>query len=96
MVDDGVHIRKSSIVVEAAFQVSGERANGRGAIAHIRAAVGLEAVNANIGCRVQIPSRLGPERLDVTVIASGFTAEEFVATGGRRFVETHCGIWRGQ
>src|SRR5689334_8558042 len=45
---------------------------------------------------MQIPSRLGPERLDVTVIASGFTAEEFIATSRRLFIEMHCGIRRRQ
>ena len=36
---------------------------------------------------MEIPSRLGPEWLYVTVVASGLAAEEFVATGGGRFVK---------
>jgi len=94
VVDDCVQIAEAAIVIKAALQVSGERANGRGAITHIRAALSLETVNANIGCGVQISSGFSPQRLDVAVIASGFSAEEFVATSGRRFVERHRRIRR--
>ena len=96
VVDDRVQIREASVVIEPAFQVSRERANRRRAVAHIRATISLEAVNANIGWRVQVPSWFSPEWLHMAIVASGFTAEEFVATSGRGFVEMHCGIRRGQ
>ena len=45
---------------------------------------------------MHVPSRLGPERLDVTVVTSRFAAEELVSPSRRRLVEVHRGIGRGQ
>src|SRR5579884_3143595 len=54
----------------------------------IRSAIGLEAVDANFGGSVQIPTRVAPERLHVAVVALGFAAKQLVATGGSGRIET--------
>src|SRR5262245_34445777 len=45
----------------------------------IRRAIGLEAVDAYLLWLVQVPAWLGPQRLDVAVVALRFATEELIA-----------------
>src|ERR1051325_6575402 len=45
----------------------------------VRRSIGLETVDADLRGRVQVPSRFGPQWLDVTGIAVCFATEEFVS-----------------
>lgn len=49
MVDHGVQISEAPIMVEAALEMGGQRANRRSAIAVVGAAIGLEAVRTSLG-----------------------------------------------
>ena len=60
MVDYGIQVSESSVVIEAAGEMGGKRANRRSAVTHIRPTVCLETVNTDIGRLMQIPSRLSP------------------------------------
>jgi hypothetical protein len=58
-----------------------------GSVAQVRGAIGLEAVDADLGRRVQVPARLGPERFHVAVVALGLSAEQRVFARRRCRVE---------
>ena len=62
----------------------------------IRRTIGLEAVDADLRRLVEIPSGLGPQRLDVAVVALRLAAEELVAALGRRLVEIDAAARRGR
>ena len=51
-------------------------------------AVRLEAVDTDLGGCVQVPPRIGPEPLDVTVVAFRFAAEQSVSALRGVLVET--------
>src|SRR5215207_5885441 len=96
MIDDIQQRRKTSVVVEPPFVL---RAHKQAALADeeggqilrfvdaVGATVGLEAVNPDLFGLVQIPARLGPERLDVAVIAARSADKERVAAPGRLRIE---------
>src|ERR1041385_8904115 len=97
MVDNLVQGRESTVVIEAALQVSEEHADGRRAVPQIRRSIRLKAVDADFGRHMQIPAGIGPERLDVAVIALGLAAEELVSTRCGSRVKTASGrLWRRQ
>jgi hypothetical protein len=52
----------------------------------------LETVNADVSRFVQIPSGLSPEWFDMTIVALGFSAEEFVPTLGGGGIEVLPGL----
>src|SRR5215475_14072925 len=69
--------RKSSVVIEAAFVrrlheqavLADEEAGEVHCFVNtIRSAVGLKTIDANLGRRVQVPTRLSPKWLDMTVV----------------------------
>src|SRR5439155_9210508 len=63
--------------------------------AMIRRPVSLKAIDADFRGRVQVPSRITPQRFDVAVIALGFPAEQRIASVRCRLDETPCGrLWR--
>jgi hypothetical protein len=80
VVDDCAERRETSVVIEAALLMREESAQRRRAIAVIGRPVRLEAVNADLLRRVQVPSRFSPQRLGVAVAAFGFSIEEIVAS----------------
>src|SRR5579864_588860 len=69
-------------------------ADGRGPIPMIRRAIGLKAVDTNLGGRMQVPAGVGPEGFDVTVVALGLAAEQRVPAIGCRWIEAAGGRLR--
>src|SRR6266566_1274201 len=67
-----------------------------GLVGFIRCPVGLKAVDPDLLGFVHIPTRLGPERLHVAIVAGGFATKEGVATRGCLYVEVDPwpGLWR--
>ena len=59
----------------------------RSPIAVIRGAIRLKAVDADFTGRVKVPARVAPKRLNVTVIAFGFAAEELIAASCCGWIE---------
>src|ERR1051325_1053593 len=55
----------------------------------VRRAIRFETVDADLRRGVQVPTRLGPKRLDVTIVAPRFTAKEFIAAFSRLDVEVN-------
>src|SRR5262249_40090537 len=88
VVDDRRQRWKTTIVVEPSLHMREQRANRRCAIAEIRRAVGLKRVNAHLIRLVEVPAGIGPQRFDVTVVASRLAAEQFVSSSGRGLIET--------
>ena len=86
MSDHGIQRFKSSIVIAPSLEVCEQRADRRGPITLIGGAVGLEIVDTHFGGRVEIPAGVRPQRLDVTAVAFGPSAEQLVASGRR------CGV----
>src|SRR5690242_17689029 len=87
VIDDVVQRGEAAVVIKAAFEMCEEIPNRRSAVASVGCAVGLEVVNANFRGGMQIPAGIGPERLDVAVVALGLATEQSVAAGGRRGIE---------
>lgn len=87
VVDDVEQGRELAIVVEAPFRVRPEAAQRRGPVPVIRGAVRLEAVDPDLGRRMQVPAGVRPERLEVAGVALRLSREENVASGGRSRVE---------
>ena len=95
VIDDRVQVSEAAVVIEATFKVGRNGSDRRCAIAHIGAAISLEAVNANFAGLMKVPAGVAPQRLDVTAVASGLAAEERVSAGSSGFVEFHRWIRRG-
>src|SRR3954469_9167285 len=97
VVDDGLEVRESAVVVVAPLGMTPEPAQRRGAIAECGRSIGLEVVDADLGGQVQIESRLGEQGRDVAVGAPGLAVEQDVAACRTRPVETPGGRhWRRQ
>ena len=80
--------RKSSVVIKPALQMRKQFTDRRSPVTVIRCPVRLKAVNADFRRLVQVPSRIGPEWFDVTVIALSLAAEKLVTSFGGGLVET--------
>src|SRR5215469_900998 len=89
VIDDRIQISETAVVIETTFEVCGKRADGRSAITHIGSATGLKAVDADVAGLMKIPSRLRPERFDMTVVASSLAAEQLISTRSRNLVERY-------
>jgi len=63
VIDHCVQCGKATIVVETTFHVGEQSSQRCGAMFHVRGAVCLKAVDAYVGRGVQIPARIGPQRL---------------------------------
>src|ERR1043165_5649959 len=62
----------------------------------VRRSISLETIDADLGRRVEIPTGLRPQRLDVTVVTSGLAAEEFITPSRRCGIEVDSRIRRGR
>src|SRR5215469_1860428 len=89
VIDDRIQISETAVVIETTFEMCGERADGRRAVTQIGSAFSLKAIDADVGGQMKIPSRLSPERLGVTVVASGLAAEQLVSPHSRSLVERY-------
>src|SRR5579864_913662 len=89
MVNHSVQIGEAPVVIEAAFEMGRQRAKRRSSIALIRRPIGLKAVDTDFGGLMQVPTRFGPERLYVAVVASCLAAKQPVPTCSSRLVEGH-------
>jgi len=87
VVDDGSESGEATIVEEAALRVRKDRADRRRAIPPVRRSIRLKRVDADLGRRVQVPARFGPDWFDMTVVAAGFAAEQLIAPLGRCRIE---------
>lgn len=62
----------------------------------IRLPVSLGRFDAELRWIVSIPYRIGPQRLHVTVVALGLSAEKLIASRGRLRIETSRRRLRGR
>src|SRR5213082_1754188 len=76
VIDDFVQRGEAAVVIKTAFEMREEVANRRSAIALIQRAVGLKIVDADFRGSMQIPAGIGPEWLDVAIVALRFATEE--------------------
>src|SRR4051812_33302791 len=87
MTDNRIQCREAAVVIESALQVRKQGSDRRGAIFQVRRPVRLEAVDADLGGAMHVPTGIGPQGFDVAVVALGGAAEKLVAPIGRRLVE---------
>src|SRR5215472_6902852 len=69
-------------------------ADRRRAIAMIRCAICLKAVDADFVRHVKVPTGIGPEWLDMAVVALRLPTEQLVSARGRGWIEASCGRLR--
>src|SRR5262249_23466015 len=87
----------ASVVIKTSLLMREQPSQRWSAISPVRSAVGLESVNTDVFRRTHVPARLGPDRLDMAIIALGLAAKEAVSALGREVIETVVrGIRRGE
>src|SRR3954449_4400440 len=87
MIDNRFVGLESTVVIEAALQPREQSTERRRAIALVRRALRLEVVDANLGRLVEVPARLGEQRLDVAARASRAAGEDLLACFGRAWIK---------
>src|SRR6185369_3903400 len=60
----------------------------------VRSAISLETIDAHLGGCVQIPTRICPQWLHMTLVAPCLTAKQFIAPCSRRDVKVNAGFGR--
>ena len=71
MIDNVEQRGESAVVIGAALDVRPHASMGRRSIPMVGRTIGLVAVDADLGRRMHVPTRVGPKRLDVAGIAVG-------------------------
>jgi len=69
VIDDLIQRREAPVVVEPSLEMGEQLADRRGAVAMVRGPVSLEAVDADLGGRVQVPPGIRPQRFDMAAVA---------------------------
>src|SRR6185369_9114177 len=60
----------------------------------VRSAISLETIDAHLGRCVQVPARICPQRLHMTIVAPCLAAEQFISTCRGRDVKVDAGFGR--
>jgi hypothetical protein len=97
VIDNGLKRGKSTVVEKSAFLVSPQSLERCRPVAFVGRSVSLEVIDTNFLARMQVPARLGIERLAVTASALPFSAEKGFTAVCRFLVEAFSWRnWRGQ
>src|SRR4051794_4892438 len=59
----------------------------------IRASIRLEGIDTHLLRRMQVPTRFGPKRLHMTVVALRLSTKQGIATLGRLRIKVLTGLW---
>src|SRR5262249_57795665 len=79
VVDGGIECGEAAVVETPALRMREDRRDRRRARPLVRRSIRLKRIDADFAWQVQVPTGVGPDRLDVTVVAARFATEQIVA-----------------